>query len=64
MKLAGVDNRETVFLFSDTQILRESMVEDICNLRNNGEIASIWSAEDKGKLLEEVEGSGLPNEKY
>ena len=64
LKLAGVDNRETVFLFSDTQILRESMVEDMCNLLNNGEIASIWSAEDKGKLLEEVEGSGLPNEKY
>lgn len=56
--------RETVFLFSDTQILKESMVEDICNLLNNGEITSLWNVEDKAKLLEEVEGSGLPNEKY
>jgi len=40
------------------------MVEDICNLLNNGEITSLWNIEDKAKLLEEVEGSGLPNEKY
>ena len=40
------------------------MVEEICNLLNNGEIASIWNAEDKAKLLEDVESSGTPNEKY
>lgn len=25
-------------LFSDTQIAKESMVEDICNILNNGEV--------------------------
>jgi adenosine deaminase len=40
------------------------MVEDICNLLNNGEIASLWNVEDKAKLLEEVDSNGLPNEKY
>lgn len=34
------------------------MVEDICNLLNNGEIASLWNIEDKAKLLEELEGQG------
>ena len=40
------------------------MVEDICNLLNNGEIASLWSAEDKSKLLEDMDEDGTPNEKY
>ena len=40
------------------------MVEDICNLLNNGEINSLWGVEEKALLLEELEGSGLPNEKY
>lgn len=39
------------------------MVEDICNLLNNGDIPSLWSAEDKSKLLEDVDGK-TPNEKY
>lgn len=36
MKVAGVQQRQTIFLFSDTQILRESMVEEVCNILNNG----------------------------
>lgn len=36
MKVAGLEQRPTVFLFSDTQILRESMVEEVCNILNNG----------------------------
>lgn len=36
MKTAGIEQRQTVFLFSDTQILRESMVEEVCNILNNG----------------------------
>ena len=55
MRSAGIDEKPTVFMFSDTQILKESMVEDICNLLNNGEIASIWNAEDKAKLLEDIQ---------
>lgn len=63
LRLAGIEKRKTVLLFSDTQIIKESMVEDICNLLNNGDIPSLWSAEDKSKLLEDVDGK-TPNEKY
>ncbi len=38
MRVAGLEDKPTVFLFSDTQISNESMVEDICNLLNNGDI--------------------------
>jgi len=34
------------------------MVEDICNLLNNGEITSLWNTDDKSKLIEEIEGNG------
>ena len=34
------------------------MIDDICNLLNNGEIASLWNNEDKIKLIEEIEGNG------
>lgn len=61
--MAGIDKKKTVLLFSDTQIIKESMVEDICNLLNNGDIPSLWNAEDKSKLLEDIDGK-TPNEKY
>jgi dynein heavy chain len=36
MKTTGLEQKPTVFLFSDTQITRESMVEEVCNILNNG----------------------------
>jgi hypothetical protein len=32
LKLAGKDNQKAVFLYNDTQVLKESMLEDINNL--------------------------------
>ena len=58
MKNAGIDKKETVFLYSDTQIMKESMVEDICNLLNNGEVPNLFNTEDKTKLTEEMEMDG------
>ena len=34
---AGVDDKEMTFLFSDTQIVMESFLEDINNILNSGE---------------------------
>jgi dynein heavy chain len=36
--LAGVENQPTVFLFSDTQIVQESFLEDINGILNTGEV--------------------------
>lgn len=35
---AGIDDKSTVFLFSDTQIIYESFLEDINNILNSGEV--------------------------
>lgn len=40
----GVDQKQTIFLFSDTQIIMESFVEDINNILNNGEIPNLYIA--------------------
>lgn len=63
MKNCGIDNKETVFLFSDTQILKEQMVEDISNLLNNGEVPNLFPQDEKLKIIEEFD-EGTNNEKY
>jgi len=35
---AGINDKPTVFLFSDTQIIYESFLEDINNILNSGEV--------------------------
>jgi dynein heavy chain len=49
----GVDQKQTVFLFSDTQISNEAFVEDINNILNNGEIPNLYiAAEDQMIVIE------------
>lgn len=44
---AGVDNEPQVFLFSDTQIVKESFLEDINNLLNSGEVPNLFPPDEK-----------------
>lgn len=64
MKLAGLEEKETIFLFSDTQIQKENNVEEICNILNNGEIPNLFPVEEKAKIIEDITINGTPNEKY
>ncbi|XP_048885226.1 dynein axonemal heavy chain 2 [Brienomyrus brachyistius] len=48
---AGVDNKPTVFLFNDTQILDESFLEDINNMLNSGEVPNLYKPDE----LDEVQ---------
>mmetsp|Transcript_11130 Transcript_11130/g.16401 ORF Transcript_11130/g.16401 Transcript_11130/m.16401 type:complete len:2518 (+) Transcript_11130:122-7675(+) len=48
---AGCDNKQIVFLFSDTQIVQEGILEAVHNLLNSGEIANIFQAEDYDQIL-------------
>ncbi|EGR30170.1 hypothetical protein IMG5_139330 [Ichthyophthirius multifiliis] len=41
MKRAGIQNRQVVFLFADTQILQEGFLEDVNNLLNSGEVPNM-----------------------
>ena len=40
----GVDEKTTVFLLNDTQIIIEAFLEDVNNILNNGEIPNLYSA--------------------
>ena len=54
MKRAGMENKKTVFLLNDTQIKKESFLEDIDSLLNSGEVANIFAADEKGEICEAV----------
>ena len=43
---AGVENKQTVFLFSDTQVLDESFLEDINNILSSGEVPNLYKPEE------------------
>ena len=63
----GIDGIPTVFLFTDTQIVSESFVEDINNILNSGEIPGLFDANEKdrmcGDIREYAEELGLPTSK-
>lgn len=43
---AGIDNKPTSFLFVDTQIINEQMLEDINNILNGGDVSGLYKKED------------------
>uniref|UniRef100_A0A3P9PK94 Dynein axonemal heavy chain 2 n=1 Tax=Poecilia reticulata TaxID=8081 RepID=A0A3P9PK94_POERE len=45
-RLAGVDNKPTVFLFNDTQIADESFLEDINNILSSGEVPNLYKPDE------------------
>lgn len=54
MKLAGQEQKPTVFIYSDTQVLDEGMIEDVCNILNNGEVPNLFQLEERQKIIEEM----------
>ena len=53
-KLAGIDGERVVFLFSDTQIVNESFLEDINNMLNSGEVPGLFAQDEKDRLAADV----------
>ena len=54
LKTCGAKNTEVVFLFSDTQIVRESFLEDINNILNTGEVPNLWGPEDLEEIITDI----------
>lgn len=54
LKNAGAKNTPQTFLFSDSQIVKESFLEDINNVLNTGEIPNLWAPEDFEEIINEV----------
>lgn len=53
-RLAGVDNKPTVFLFSDTQIVDESFLEDINNILSSGEVPSLYKQDELAEVCDVI----------
>ena len=51
---SGGQGKQTVFLFTDTQIQEETFVEDINNLLNAGEVPNLWANDEKAIIMEMV----------
>jgi len=51
MMKAGIENKNIVFLFSDTQIVMESCLEDINNMLNTGDVPMIYTSEEMENIL-------------
>lgn len=51
---SAATNLHTVFLFSDSQIKKESFLEDISNLLNSGEVPNLFSADEKAEICEKI----------
>ncbi|XP_071825285.1 dynein axonemal heavy chain 6-like isoform X2 [Apostichopus japonicus] len=49
--MAGVDNQDTVFLFTDTQIVVEEFLEDINNILNSGEVPNLFEADEYERVI-------------
>ncbi|XP_072373357.1 dynein axonemal heavy chain 6 [Scyliorhinus torazame] len=50
-KLAGVEDKDTVFLFTDTQIVAEEFLEDINNILNSGEVPNLFEKDELEQVL-------------
>mmetsp|Transcript_10385 Transcript_10385/g.18281 ORF Transcript_10385/g.18281 Transcript_10385/m.18281 type:complete len:2113 (+) Transcript_10385:3522-9860(+) len=48
----GAHAKEVTFLLADTQIPKETFLEDTSSLLNNGEVPNLFNAEDKTQILE------------
>jgi dynein heavy chain len=51
---AGTSQTPSVFLFTDTQIKWEGMVEDINNILNSGEVPNLFAPDEKAQILEKL----------
>lgn len=48
---AGVKNQNTVFLFTDTQIVVEEFLEDINNILNSGEVPNLFEPDEYERMV-------------
>uniref|UniRef100_A0A182JL82 AAA+ ATPase domain-containing protein n=1 Tax=Anopheles atroparvus TaxID=41427 RepID=A0A182JL82_ANOAO len=49
--IAGVLNKPTVFLITDTQIVQETFMEDINNILNSGEVPNLFEGDEYEKII-------------
>lgn len=48
---AGTKNKQTIFLLTDTQIVEESMTEDMNGVLNAGDVPQLYKLEDQEEIM-------------
>ena len=51
---AGAQNKPSVFLFDDTQIVLETFLEDVNNILTSGEVPNLFTKDEISGLCEDV----------
>ncbi|GMH99793.1 hypothetical protein TrVE_jg2105 [Triparma verrucosa] len=54
MNKTGVENKQVVFLYDDTQIVFEAMLEDVSGILNTGEVANLLNNEDMAVMMDSL----------
>jgi dynein heavy chain len=50
--MAGIDDEPIVFLFVDTQIINESMLEDMNSILNSGDVTNLYVDKDMEEIVD------------
>lgn len=50
----GVEGKDTVFLFTDSQIVDETMLEDLNNVLNTGEVSNLFPQDETDKIVSDM----------
>ncbi|XP_008419893.1 dynein heavy chain 3, axonemal isoform X1 [Poecilia reticulata] len=56
MLKAGVEGKCLVFLFNDSQIKDEAMLEDVDMLLNTGDVPNIFAADERAEIIDKAQG--------
>jgi len=60
----GVEGNDTIFLFTDSQIVNETMLEDLNNVLNTGEVANLYAQDETDKICADMiavcKNDGIP----
>lgn len=54
--MAGIDNSPISFLFVDTQIVNEAMLEDINSVMNSGDVTNLYQDKDMEDIINVCKG--------
>ncbi|KAG5489239.1 hypothetical protein GH5_00103 [Leishmania sp. Ghana 2012 LV757] len=67
LRRVALQRKQTLFLFTDTQIVHEAMLEDVNNLLNSGEVPNLFVGQELDDLLNSMRvvcvAEGLPVDK-
>ncbi len=59
--MAGVENKGTVFLFTDTQVVEEGFLEDINNILSSGEVPNLYKPDEFEEVSRDWDCCGYRN---